>query len=180
MITFIDTIHCQQRRACKDCRSSQRFRDSVRAVYAVPEDFDQRCPLETAPGVIPLPMVKPLPPPPPPGQLLVNFAKAVGGRAKATLAGEPVNVSDEVFRQRVAICETCVLLMLPQRRCRHPKCGCWVDRKARWATEECPENCWKDPAQVQVLRERYAAPEALPAPPVDPPPRKGCCGGRKT
>jgi len=44
MKTFTDTIHCRQRRACKDCRSSQRFRDSIRAVYAVPADFDQRCP----------------------------------------------------------------------------------------------------------------------------------------
>jgi hypothetical protein len=57
MKLFTDTIHCKQRRACKDCRSSQRFRDSIRAVYAVPDDFDQRCPLETAPGVLP-PLIK--------------------------------------------------------------------------------------------------------------------------
>ncbi len=136
---------------------------------------------------------KPLPPPPPPGQLLVNFVKAVGGRAKATLAGEPVNVSDEVFRQRVAICESCIMFIVVQRRCRHPKCGCWIDRgpqKARWATQDCPEGCWKDPTRVQALRQEYADPAQLaameqalsPAPPPAPqevPVRRGCCGGKK-
>ncbi len=49
------------------------------------------------------------------------------------------NVADEVYKQRMSICENC-----PNKtqdwKC--TKCGCHLNLKARWSSEKCPENRW--------------------------------------
>lgn len=50
------------------------------------------------------------------------------------------NVSDEVYKERVKICEGCDKFSQEARRCL--ECGCYVDTKASWASEECPLKKW--------------------------------------
>jgi hypothetical protein len=45
MQNFTENFACQSRAHCTACRGSVRFRDDVRLYFAVPPDFDQRCPL---------------------------------------------------------------------------------------------------------------------------------------
>jgi hypothetical protein len=45
MQNFTENFACQSRAHCSACRGSVRFRDDVRLYFAVPDDFDQRCPL---------------------------------------------------------------------------------------------------------------------------------------
>lgn len=46
---------------------------------------------------------------------------------------------DEVIEMRKGICGSCDKLN-PERRC--SECGCYVDVKAKWASEECPLKKW--------------------------------------
>lgn len=59
MQKLIETDHCKTRLHCKACREDSQFRNSFKVCFEVPADFDQRCPLATASGDIPPPMVKP-------------------------------------------------------------------------------------------------------------------------
>jgi len=120
---------------------------------------------------------------PSPARRVLNFTRAAARRAEALLRRQPVNVAEEERQRRLAVCAACPLLLLPSRRCRHPDCGCWVEEKAGWATEECPENCWREPERLLVLQQRYPPPVALPgmAAPVsvagrEIPIRTRCCG----
>lgn len=69
----------------------------------------------------------------------LNFAAALGRRARALASGQPV-VADPLTRfQRLLDCGNC-----PYRefgRC--GRCGCPLAAKARWATETCPDNRWR-------------------------------------
>jgi hypothetical protein len=47
--------------------------------------------------------------------------------------------SDEVYKQRISICEACERLNA-ERECE--LCGCAVDIKASWASQECPLRKW--------------------------------------
>jgi len=120
---------------------------------------------------------------PSPARLAINFARAAARRAEAFLHGRPADVPEVERQRRLAVCAQCPLLLATVRRCRHQDCGCWVDEKAGWATEECPEDCWRDPARLVALQERYP-PVVVggKARPVVVLPRsvavgKRCCGG---
>lgn len=56
---------------------------------------------------------------------------------------------------RIAVCEsnTCGQFQADKRTCRHVACGCYVDVKAKWASEDCPLGLWP----------------SLEAPPTKPP-----------
>ncbi|QDU39657.1 hypothetical protein Mal4_40030 [Maioricimonas rarisocia] len=69
---------------------------------------------------------------------VVNFGRAVlkhvaNGRNQADTA---------VVAARLAACENCDSLDGLRRVCREPDCGCFVDRKARWESEDCPRGRW--------------------------------------
>lgn len=67
------------------------------------------------------------------------FAGAVAAECGAAMAGEtPVN--EEEKAGRIAICEGCEYFVIADRRC--SKCGCWVDAKAGFRTQQCPEEKW--------------------------------------
>lgn len=67
----------------------------------------------------------------------INFGKSVYKHAQA---GFPV-VSEEVQKERLSICETCYKFEPQSKRCY--ECGCDLEEKTSWATEECPIGKWK-------------------------------------
>lgn len=64
--------------------------------------------------------------------LAKETAKHVGGGMK--------NVSQEVYEERLNICGGCEFFR-SDRRC--GKCGCFMDKKAKWKTSACPIGKWK-------------------------------------
>ncbi|HEY3857715.1 MAG TPA: DUF6171 family protein [Verrucomicrobiae bacterium] len=73
-----------------------------------------------------------------------NIVGAAGRVITAATAGQPVQVSDDMFQRRMKVCMACEFLDKASQRC--GKCGCFVSAqvigKARLATEKCPENKW--------------------------------------
>ena len=63
-----------------------------------------------------------------------NFAKAALKHAKDGFS----NVSFEQYLARLDVCKSCDLRL--ENRC--TECGCYVDKKAWWQTEDCPKNKW--------------------------------------
>lgn len=66
-------------------------------------------------------------------QQLSNLTASVVGH----LANGAKHVSPEVLEERKAICTACPHLTA-ERRC--AKCGCYVDVKASWESERCPDD----------------------------------------
>lgn len=77
--------------------------------------------------------------PPPPVAQLRSFAGAVVAECGAAMEGQPP-ISAEEKAARIAICEECEFFIASDRRC--AKCGCWVEAKAAFRTQQCPENKW--------------------------------------
>lgn len=46
-------------------------------------------------------------------------------------------VTTEQFKERLAVCNKCPLRL--KNRCTHPACGCFLEIKAWWASEDCPD-----------------------------------------
>ena len=179
---WIDTIQCKSRAHCRWCRTQPAWKG--RAGYEVPSDFAVRCPF----GVVVPPVTNAVSEPRLPSipRLGYNFAKAVARRAEAIARGENPDTTQEEQERRLGLCGRCPLVLLPQWRCRHVDCGCWLKEKVKWSTESCPENCWNDPALLAALQYKYRT-MALPpepedesapgAPPkVKPPPAAGDVG----
>ena len=68
-----------------------------------------------------------------------SFAKAVGAYAKSGMK----NTSEEDYAERMLICDTCE--WRSGGRCM--KCGCSIDRKAGWASSDCPIGKWPKASQ---------------------------------
>lgn len=66
-------------------------------------------------------------------QMAKNLATAV---AKHIASGADT-VSNEEYEQRLAACNRCPNLV-ESERC--GLCGCYVERKAKWATSTCPDS----------------------------------------
>ena len=66
---------------------------------------------------------------------LFNFSKAVIKHAIDGLE----NVNKKTFNNRVEVCSTCELR--EDKRC--SECGCFIDWKALWASEDCPKEKWQ-------------------------------------
>ena len=71
---------------------------------------------------------------PPKIQMAANLAKALAKHVGDGLK----KVSIEQFKERIATCNKCPLRV--KNRCTHPKCGCFIDIKAWWASEDCPDD----------------------------------------
>jgi len=73
-------------------------------------------------------------------KLAVNLTKAVVKHVGDKLK----EVELPIYQQRLDICNDC----LPpdgfrvKNRCTHESCGCFLDKKAWWASEECPLGKW--------------------------------------
>ena len=67
-----------------------------------------------------------------------NFGKAVVKH----VANRRQVASNELFAARIAICEECDSLNQQRRVCTEKSCGCYIDKKARWQSENCPQGKW--------------------------------------
>lgn len=78
------------------------------------------------------------------GGKVANFTKAMARAAKAFAVGEPVFVSTDEWKARLAVCRTCdhfqKATSTTQPTC--ALCGCIVKMKAFLQTERCPDNRW--------------------------------------
>ncbi len=69
-------------------------------------------------------------------QMAGNLAKAV-----VKHVGDGLKKVDlQQYQDRLNICNDCELRM--KNRCTHESCGCLLDKKAWWASEECPLDKW--------------------------------------
>jgi len=69
-----------------------------------------------------------------------NLAGAVGRSAKRIIKGEPIKVPDKVQLDRWAKCKACD--QLKGHRCL--LCGCHMEAKTWWASEECKKGHWHE------------------------------------
>jgi hypothetical protein len=76
----------------------------------------------------------------PPGLLkrAGSLAKAIGSETKAMVQGQPTLTAKQVA-ERLAACASCDQLR-SNRAC--AKCGCFVDAKARFRSQNCPLRRW--------------------------------------
>ena len=77
----------------------------------------------------------------PPGIVRQAFsaAAAAADECGAAMAGL-APVEDSEIARRLAICGACEFLIAGERRC--SKCGCFVEAKARFRTQGCPQGRW--------------------------------------
>jgi hypothetical protein len=67
-----------------------------------------------------------------------SLAKAIGAETKAIARKQP-NLTAQQVATRLAICGSCDQLR-PNRTC--ARCGCFVDAKARFRSQDCPLRKW--------------------------------------
>lgn len=67
-----------------------------------------------------------------------NYGKAV---AKHVATGRKI-VNEEMYQERLEICRGCPSLDQEKMVCREKTCGCFVETKARWASQQCPLGKW--------------------------------------
>jgi hypothetical protein len=67
-----------------------------------------------------------------------SLAKAIGAETKAIVQGQPTLTAQQVAA-RLAVCASCDQLR-SNRAC--AKCGCFVDAKARFRSQDCPLRKW--------------------------------------
>ena len=79
--------------------------------------------------------------------MAVHVAQAAGRVAIHAITGQPILLPEPAVQARLAICRS-GCSHHANGRCLHRSCGCFLSRKARLATETCPEGKW--PAAVQV------------------------------
>lgn len=72
---------------------------------------------------------------PPTIQMAKNFVKA----AAKHIADGFAKVSVDQYKARIAVCNKNECNRRVKNRCTHPKCGCFIDVKAWWASEDCPD-----------------------------------------
>ena len=51
------------------------------------------------------------------------------------------HVSFKEYHSRLAICTACPFLSYKEKRC--TDCGCWVENKAKFKSEDCPQGYWR-------------------------------------
>lgn len=68
----------------------------------------------------------------------LNFAKA----GIQHIANGMVSVADEIYEARLSVCRNCEFCDQQHMVCLKPECGCFLNVKARWASESCPLGRW--------------------------------------
>jgi ribosomal protein L32 len=66
---------------------------------------------------------------------IIRFFKAI---VRYIRFGKRVTFNDYVYR--LTVCETCNHLNKENWSCE--KCGCYLDKKAKMSTENCPDDKW--------------------------------------
>jgi hypothetical protein len=70
-------------------------------------------------------------------ELTANFLKS----ATKIAASGFETVSESSYQARLNTCSPCPFLDKKDKRC--TSCGCWVEKKAAFKVERCPEGKWK-------------------------------------
>lgn len=73
--------------------------------------------------------------------LAVNFGKAVV--AHAADGFQPADPMTQSVR--LAACQGCDLRRPEDNVCLHPDCGCYINVKVQWRTQDCPLGKWPKP-----------------------------------
>ena len=75
-----------------------------------------------------------------------SLAKMAGNLGKAVVrhVGDGLKKVDlEEYQRRLNICNKCPGDYRHKTRCTHDDCGCFLNQKAWWASEHCPEDYWE-------------------------------------
>lgn len=67
-----------------------------------------------------------------------NFAGAMVDYAKDGFK----NVSQDEYDNRLSICGSCELFRHSDKRCSHPSCGCFMEKKSWLRSAKCPIGKW--------------------------------------
>jgi hypothetical protein len=78
-------------------------------------------------------------------QYIQNFFRFLIANVKSGFK----QVSYSEYEMRRAICRGCMFYDVAADRCK--SCGCWIHNKARWKSEDCPENFWKQRIIAKVI-----------------------------
>lgn len=73
-------------------------------------------------------------------QMAKNLISSVKDIAGGMFAGKGVLVTDEQYKERLAICHECPFFNRETTRC--SKCGCFMKAKAGFKQTECPIGKW--------------------------------------
>ena len=67
---------------------------------------------------------------------MIRFFRFIKALIKYIIWGDQVTA--DKYNSRIAICDTC------SDKCGKTCCicGCYLHKKAKWSTEECPKNKW--------------------------------------
>jgi hypothetical protein len=106
---------------------SEEYRKDVVRRFDNPQDVDFECPIgktkDDYPSLV---------------DMAIGVGEASGRVVKAVARGENTTVSDEEKKRRLNICGTCDFYK--NSRCQ--ACGCFINFKARLATENCIKGKW--------------------------------------
>ncbi len=78
----------------------------------------------------------------PAGPSLTQRAMNLGRAVVRHAADRGQNVADDVYEARLEICRNCSMCDAARMVCLHPSCGCFLNVKARWQSEDCPLKKW--------------------------------------
>jgi len=124
---FFESWICKSRRECKKCRLSREYRIDVIKKFDNPEEIDFECPLGKSADDYATT-----------SKMAFGVAQAAGRTVKAIATGKNAVVNDEEKRRRLSICGECEFYK--SGKCE--ACGCFVNFKARLATEHCIKGKW--------------------------------------
>ena len=83
---------------------------------------------------------------------ILNFINSINNYIDSGM----LNVSDEIFINRISICKRCDKFDKDLNRCL--ECGCFLYIKARWSTEKCPLDKW-DPEVATEQNQETTPPQ---------------------
>jgi hypothetical protein len=72
--------------------------------------------------------------------MVINFGKAVVKHAQDGFK----RVTLQQYQERLTICNKNKCGYRLKNRCTHPACGCFLDKKAWWNSENCPVGDWPE------------------------------------
>ncbi len=72
----------------------------------------------------------------------VNRIKNLGKAVIRHIASGGKRVDIEDYKKRIDVCSKNLCNMRNGRVCTHPQCGCYLDEKAWWFSENCPLAMW--------------------------------------
>jgi hypothetical protein len=73
---------------------------------------------------------------------LIKKALNFGAAVVRHVASGLTQVNDDTYQLRLDQCRQCASLNVERMVCQEANCGCYVERKARWASQSCPLGKW--------------------------------------